>query len=229
MAEPCASDRSPCVEESSELDCQFLLEVEQLLAPQSVTQMLTEVQGDLSSSLGLFPPHLSSDQDCTSSSCSSSGTPVNAFECEPYIDSAALNAGVTAAEPSTPASSAKTKKRAPRNRTYRKTELEVLRSQVAELGTMLKELQLKEMKATANGLGDVLVGSVMPPAVRLVLQNAAEPRAKSPLDPAYREQVDHIRAVLENLKLRSLFMEQMAIEKGMGSVFRNRVRVFFPV
>lgn len=228
MVEPCASDRFFCEDGSStELDCRFLLEVEELLAPQSVTQLLEEVQGDLSSGLELFPPHFSSDQDSTSSSCSSSGTPVNAFESEPCIDyAAAVDAVATQAEPSAPAASTKTKKRAPRSRTYLKTELECLRSKVAELDTMLKELQLKEMKATADSLGDILVGSVMPPAVRLVLQSAAEPRAKSPLDPVYGQQVDHIRAVLENLKLRSLFMEKMAIEKDMGSVFCNRVRGF---
>lgn len=222
MAEPSAHVMS-CVNESTELDCRFLLEVEEMLAPQSVAQLLEGFQDNVLNGLEVLAPDSSSDQDCISSN--SSGTPVNAFESESVSDST-VDAGVTKTKSCAPPSLTKTKQRAPRIRTHRKTELESLRSQVADLDKMLNDLQLKEMKATADGLADVLVGSIMPPAVRLVMQNAADPRSKSPLDSVYREQVDHIRAVLENLKLRSLFMEQLSIERGLGSVFRNQARGF---
>lgn len=153
----CAGLQAPACETSedcygTELDKKFMLEVQELLTPQAVTQLLEEYRSEIPTAMDFLSAQeqsVSSEQDSSSNS-SSCSTPSNPLEMQPNSASASERKDLAALP----------KKHTPRTRTSRKSELESLRSQVADLDKMLKNLQLAEMKATAERLGDVLLSSV---------------------------------------------------------------------
>lgn len=129
--------------------------------------------------------------------------------------------------------SAAEQKKPIRKRRGRKSELESLRAKVNELQSHLEQLKRDEVKATAQVLGSALIGSALPPAMRMILlgTNVNDPQTKAAMergslvavdeaDQREREQMKQL--VLENVRLRTLVDAQLAISKSLSSVYQNQ-------
>lgn len=123
-----------------------------------------------------------------------------------------------------------------RKRRGHKNELNALRTKLEELQEHLEFLKRRETKINAGVLGRALVGSILPPAMRMILlcsnDNDAQTVAivkngvaTTGLDaPDRRAREEMKQLVLENIRLRSLVDTQLAISRDLGSVFYKPVR-----
>lgn len=129
--------------------------------------------------------------------------------------------------------SAPEQKKPIRKRRGRKSELESLRAKVHELQSHLELLKRDEVKATAQVLGSALIGSALPPAMRMILlgTNVNDPRTKEAMERGSLVAVDEAdkrekeqmkQLVLENVRLRTLVDAQLAISKSLGSVYQKQ-------
>lgn len=195
-----------CHDEScmTDLDHAFLSEVKALLDSQPPAPTMADLR--------LNPPELSdtSTLDDATSNCSGS-VPISPT-------------GTKAAEQKKPI----------RKRRGRKCELEMLRAKVDDLQGRLELLRREEVKATAQVLGSALIGSALPPAMRMIIlgtsvndaqtKEALERGALVPVNETDRREREEMKQlVLENVRLRTLVDAQLAISKNLGSVYQKQV------